>query len=141
MSGSRNKQKHQTKLPVDAPPAKKRGGLQRLTGSHLPVPYSAVLSPAGLLSFSWQSPMDRTAKGSFRSTNQLSRKVVGTLWRKFLAISDSSDENIRKFAERWGSLRVGSEETVMEWRRFAVLGNALVSAATAIRRDQLARED
>ena len=54
------------------------------------------------------------------------------LWRKFAALSFGSDEDIRKFAERWGPLRGGPTETIAEWRRLATLASALVRSSVAL---------
>ena len=54
------------------------------------------------------------------------------LWRKFAALSFGSDEDIRKFAERWGPLRGGPTETILEWRRLATFASALVRSSVAL---------
>ena len=54
------------------------------------------------------------------------------LWRKFAALSFGSDEDIRKFAGRWGPLRGGPTETIAQWRRLATLANALVRSSVAL---------
>jgi hypothetical protein len=142
MTGSRNKQANrdfETKFAVDALSSDTPPYLKLATASDLPVPVSASLSPDGI-SFIWRHPLGQTLGAEFRP-GPSSRKVVGTLWRKFLVISSSSDENIRKFAERWGPLGSEQGETVEEWRRFADLANALVRVAAAVASDELGRKD
>ena len=132
MTGSRRKSKAETNFALEAlsPINLRRRSMG--TTSHLAVPWSTQLSADGVLSWKWQSPAQWTSSGSTRSTARQPRKVDSMLWRKFAALSFGSDEDIRKFAGRWGWLRGGPTETIAEWRRFATLANTLVRSSVAL---------
>jgi hypothetical protein len=114
------------------------------TASHLFAPFAADLSADGVLSWTWLSPEQETCKGyarHLRSTAQQPRKVDAALWRRFAALSFRSDEDIRKFAEKWGPLGGGQPEKITEWRRFANLANALIRCSVALTNDELGADD
>jgi len=131
VSGSPRKSNVETKFALEAlSPIDLR---RRSVGtSHLAVPWSARLSADGVLSWNWQSPSRLTSRGPSGTTSRQPGKVASLLWRKFAALSFGSDEDIRKFAERWGPLRGGPTETIAEWRRLANLASALVRSSVAL---------
>jgi len=132
MTGSRRKSNAETNFALEALSPINLRRLSVGTPSHLSVPWSAQLSADGVLSWKWQSPARLTSRGSSRSTSRQPGKVDSMLWRKFAALSFGSDEDIRKFAERWGPLRGGPTETIAEWRRLATLASALVRSSVAL---------
>ncbi len=131
MTGSRRKSNAETNFALEAlsPIDLRRRSVG--TASHLAVPWSARLSADRVLSWKWQSPSQLTSRGPSGTTSRQPGKVDSMLWRKFAALSFGSDEDIRKFAERWGPLRGGPTETIAEWRRLATLASALVRSSVA----------
>ena len=132
MKRSRLKSSAQNKFALEAlsPIELRRRSLG--TASHLPVPWSARLSADGILSWKWHSPARFTSRGTSRSTARQHRKVDSMLWRKFAALSLGSDQNIFKFAKRWGPLYGKPTETIAEWRQLATLAFALVRSSVAL---------
>ena len=95
------------------------------TASHLFAPFEADLSADGVLSWTWLSPEQETCKGyarHLRSTARQPRKVDAALWRRFAALSFRSDEDIRKFAAKWGPLRGKQTEKITELASIRELG-------------------
>jgi hypothetical protein len=103
-----------------------------VTTTHLAAPFSAQLTPNGELSWKWSFPAELSSEGSFRATVPKPRKVPSTLWCTFAALSLGSDEDFRKFAERWGPLRGDSTEPIATWRHWASLASALVRSSVAL---------
>ena len=83
------------------------------TASHLSVPFAADLSAGGVLSWT-SSPRTGNVQGirPHRAHHgSPGPKVDAALWRRFAALSFGSDEDIRKFAAKWGPLRGKQTET------------------------------
>jgi hypothetical protein len=114
------------------------------TATHLIIPFAADLSESGVLSWTWFSPEQETYRGSgriIRTTAHQPRKVDAALWRRFAALSFRSDEDIRKFAAKWGPLRDKQTETITEWRRFANLATALIKCSVTLTNDGFGTDD
>jgi hypothetical protein len=106
-------------------------GRNRTTGQfgfpQMPRPRSARLDRQGKLSWQWS-----TSKGWARSSGAVQR-IPPDLCFTFAQLANGDDEAIRSFAERWGPLNWRSEsvhdtprEAVEDWRRYAVLAQAIL---------------
>lgn len=129
-----------TASPVHADGRSVRGAPPALI-THLPAPFSAALSPQGILSWEWHRWRSQWSPGAYTHTN---RKVISRLFLDFAELADASDEKIRRFAARWGPLRYrrpgGAQETetIDQWRNFARLAYALVRSASLLARKETA---
>src|SRR5260370_42610344 len=101
--------------------------------SHVPVPRQALLAAEGVLSWTWYATQFSVRRATFQSFTPQSRKMDARFAERFADLAAASDEQIRRFAERWGPLRYGPpqpleslEESVQEWRRYAALIAAIV---------------
>src|SRR3984885_9702784 len=108
-------------LPKDflAVPRKDRSA--RLMGTPwLPRPITALLDRDGYLTWTWY----KAEKGGSAVPPQLQRPPNGLCFA-FAQLAHASDEEIRKFAARWGPLGIESRgERVEDWRRSARFAQA-----------------
>src|SRR5579862_6841613 len=110
--------------------------------SHIVPPLGAHLRE-GVLSWTWHSER-QTKEGKFTSVGGKPRKMDSRLWRKFAALAEQSDEEIRAFSGRWGPLdpvQGEGTETIKRWRRLASLASALIQSSIALAKDELGRAE
>lgn len=113
--------------------------------SHVPAPWKAHLCASGLLSWTWSS--SKFVRGAHRIVTPQPRKMDPRFAELFAALAQSTDEQIRRFAEHWGPLKYGPPqpltsltESVSDWRSYARLADAIIRCSGA--RSELAtRQD
>src|SRR5579862_5953102 len=93
----------------------------------LPRPLEACLDHDGYLTWRWYKKYE---EGGHDVPPKLQVPRNGLCF-EFARLAQASDEHIRRFAERWGPLRIEQreEEHLDKWRSYAVLAQAVLRFA------------
>jgi hypothetical protein len=101
-----------------------RSRAARLIGpAPMPLPLKAEVHD-GSLTWTWYDPYESDG----RRKAPILRAAPASLCFDFARLGQASDEQIRRFADRWGPLHFDSrpEESLATWRRYARLAQALL---------------
>ena len=96
------------------------------------------------LEFRWGDQDVTNLGGKKVFIGQPLRQVPDGLWKQFLRLHDATEEQVRRFALRYGpltpNLRPGETEEISYWRHFSRLGHAIIRGHQAIAAGQHGEE-
>lgn len=108
------------------------------TAPQPPWPRPAACSlEEGTLRFAWAISKAEGKDGKMTLVSNSAKMPDSRVWQRFIALADRGDEQIRRFAERYGQISnrgpVLLEDTAI-WRRYASIGKAIANAGAAVSR-------